>query len=178
MISLARRSPNHPRQGLRAAATRHDADRHLGQREARAAHGIGEVADQHCLQPAGIGVTIDHGDDRHRQLQQRIAAAFEDLVLVLPCRLRHAAALLQIAAGTKDTVAGAGQHDTARVSRIVDQPCPQVEQVEPHLRVLGVAHLGAVQRHPQQVVTDRFGQDGFVGWHLSAARAGAASRSH
>ena len=35
IISLARRRPDRARQELRAARARHDAERHLGQREAR-----------------------------------------------------------------------------------------------------------------------------------------------
>jgi hypothetical protein len=57
-------------------------------------------------------------------------AALEDLVLVLPFRLRHAAALLQIATGTKDPIAGADQHNPA-AARIIDQRRPQIEEVEP-----------------------------------------------
>ena len=88
-------------------------------------------------------------------------------MLVLPVLLRHALALLQVGAGAEDAIAGAGQHDAAHLAGIIDQPRPQIEQIEPHPRVLRIADFRAVQRHLQQVRADHFGQDGFVGVHLS-----------
>jgi hypothetical protein len=175
MISLARRSPT-TRGRVCAAAARHDAQRHLGQREARAAHRIGEVAGQHGFQPAGIGMAVDRGDHRHRQVQQRVAAAFEDRVLVLPRRRRQALARLQVGAGAEDAVARTGQHDAAHLARIVGQVRPQIEQIEPHPCVLRIAHFRAVQRHLQQVLADHVGQDCFVGVHLSVARVWGRGR--
>ena len=54
----------------------------------------------------------------------RIAAALENLMLVLPLRVGHALPRLQIAAGGKYPIAGAGQHDAAYVGGIGDQPGP------------------------------------------------------
>ena len=72
------------RQGLRAAAARHDAERDLGQREARGLGGVEEIATAGDLAAAAIGRTVDGADDRHRAVDQRPHHPLEDDMLARP----------------------------------------------------------------------------------------------
>jgi hypothetical protein len=104
--------------------------RDLGQREARMARGVGEVAGQHGLETAGIGVAVDRRDHRHRQVHQRPVLTLEEFMLAPPRVRRHAVAFLQVSARTERAFPCAGEHDAAHVFRILGQPRPQVEQVD------------------------------------------------
>ena len=104
-------------QGLRAAAARHDAERHLGQRKARALGGVEEIAAARDLAAAAIGRAVDGADDRDRAVDQRPHHPLEDDVLARPRLVGHAAAFLQVAAGAERLVAGAGQDDAAQALR-------------------------------------------------------------
>jgi hypothetical protein len=89
------------RQVLRARRARHDAERHLGQREARRRHRVDEVAGQRDLHAAGVGGTVDRGDDRNRTIHDGPDHLLDDGVLAAPDGIAHALALLEVGAGAK-----------------------------------------------------------------------------
>ena len=148
---MARRAPTARGSVLRAAGARHDAECHLGQREARVFGGVDEVAAQRDLHAAGIGGAVHRGDDRHRAGDDGANGALEDQVLVLPLLIRHAVALFQVAAGAERARAGAGEHDAALLVGRAADGVEQVEQIEAHLRVHRIGDLGTVQRDQQRV---------------------------
>ena len=131
-----------PRQGLRAAAARHDAERHLGQREARALCGVEKIAAAGDLAAAAIGRAVDGADDRNRAVDQRPHHPLEDDVLARPCLVGHAAPFLQVAAGAERLVAGASQNDAAQALGIKRRVLEIAHEVAPHL---GVERIGCVR---------------------------------
>ena len=130
------------RQGLRAAAARHDAERHLGQRKARGLRGVEEIASPRDFAAAAIGRAVDGADDRDRAVDQRPHHPLENDVLTGPRLVGHAAALLQIAAGAEGLVAGAGQDDAAQAFRIERDVLEAAHEIAPHL---GVERVGGVR---------------------------------
>ena len=94
--------PDEPRQPLRAAAARQDADQHLWQSDLGARHGDAVVAGERVLQAAPQRVAVDGGDDR-------FGAGIEHVRhRALRCRPRLAE-LANVGAGD-EAAAGADHH--------------------------------------------------------------------
>jgi hypothetical protein len=78
--------------------------------------GVEEVAREQKFEPAAERMPVRGADHRHGAIEQRPVLSFENLVLRLPFLPGHAVALLEIAAGAKNALAGAGQNDGAQIA--------------------------------------------------------------
>src|SRR5205085_9468793 len=127
---------------LRAAAARHDAERHLGKRKTCALGRVEEIAAARDLATAAVSRAVDGADDRDRTVDQRPHHALEDDVLARPCLVGHAAALLQVAAGAERLVAGAGENDAAQALWIKRRILEIAHEIASHL---GVERVGGIR---------------------------------
>ena len=151
---------------LRAAGSRHDAERHLGQRKPRICGGIDEIRSGGDLAAAAIGRAIDGRDQRNRAPHHRPHHPLEDRMLRLPAFVGHAVALFQIAAGAKRLVSAAGDDHGAQAFEIDRERLECFHQIEAHPRIQRVRHLRPVQRHQQDVVAMAGHGDGLeIGSH-------------
>ena len=89
-------------------------------------------------------------------------------MLVLPLFVRHAVTLLQIATGTKRLRAGTRENDTTLFVRRGAKPVERRQQVETHLGVHRVRHLGPVQRDQNDVFSRCFYLERFEVTHSIA----------
>ena len=96
-------------------------------------------------------VAFDGGDHRLREILDRQQHLFGELVLAPPLTVRHAVALLEVAAGRESSFTGAG--DDQHTQAVVEGQFVQgVAQVDEHLRVHRVHHLGAVEHQAADAV--------------------------
>src|SRR3984893_14250283 len=82
------------RQVLRPSGARHDAECHLGQREAGGLGGVDEIAAQRPFAAAGIGGAVDRADDWDRATDKSADHPLKEQVLVLPGLVGHPVAFL------------------------------------------------------------------------------------
>ena len=114
--SRAAPGPDPPRQPLRAAGARHQAEPDLGQAEPRRRVGDDQVADERHLEPAAHRARLHGGDDRlGERLQEPVerAAGERDVVLDRAVAVEQALELGQVGARHEGLVARAGEHDRA-----------------------------------------------------------------
>jgi hypothetical protein len=141
-----------------AAHPWNDADLHFGKTEPGALHAIGEVSRKDHFQPAAIRIAVDGRDDRYGAFHHRPEGLLGNFVLMAPGLVGHALALFHVAPGAEGALAGPGHDDTAHAAGLAHQACPQIEQVDAHLRAQGVSLVGPVERDDQQSAVARFDQ--------------------
>jgi len=128
------------RQALCAAASRQPSEAHLAEAELRVLGRDADVAGERLFEPAAVGVAIDRGDDRLRQLEHRsvggarvFAPGSFDVVR------------LDIAAGAERAVAGAGEDCHAEITVGLELR-PDFREAAVGLEVARVQALGPIDR--------------------------------
>src|SRR5260221_1359842 len=135
-------------QRLRAAAARHDPERHFRKRKCCRLRRVGKIAVQDELQTACVGGAVYCGYHRDRTIAHRAKHALEYLVLRAPLSVAERTALLQIGAGAKRLVPGAGD-DNAPVRLYGQEALEKFTQLERRSGVEGVGDLGTVEGHKE-----------------------------
>jgi hypothetical protein len=152
MISSARFT-DQPRQALRTAITRDQAELDLGQSEPRAARGQPKCAGERQFEPAAERISVDQRNRRDRQRVEPVENRLPEggALTLSPQRAAHQ--LLDVGPGAKGSVAGAGhQQRTGIASRHLVERCAEVaEQFE----IERVQHLRPIERDEGQLVDAR-----------------------
>ena len=145
---------------LDTAAAGHDAAPQLGQRKYRSARSDDVVTHQRQFAAAAMRVAFDGGDHRLREILDSQQHLFGELVLAPPLTVGHTVALLEVSAGRECTLTGAG--DDQHTQAVVEGQFVQgVAQVDEHLRVHRVHHLGAVEHQGADAISELGARRGF-----------------
>ena len=141
---LGQRRPDDAREQLRPADAGKDPARHLGHREDGRLRGDDEIGEHGQLAAAAHGEALDGGDHGHGAVEHLGRGRLEDGVLGAPCLVRHALALLQVAAHAEGLGAGAREDHAAR-GPVPLEGLEAAHEALAHGRVHGIERLGPVE---------------------------------
>ncbi len=144
-----------PGQRLSAAATRHDAERHLGKRKLRRFRCVSEVAHQYELEAARVSRAVDRGNHGNRAVEHRPEHALEDYVLRDPLLIVERSAFLEIGTRAECPLACAGE-DHAAMPLSGRDLAENAVQIECGLGVEGIGDLGAVESREEDAIRPFF----------------------
>ena len=97
-------------------------------------------------------VAFDGGDHRLRKILDCQKDLFGELVLAPPLAVGHPVALLEVAAGRERAAAGTGEDQHAQ-GVVKSQFMQGLAQLDEHLRVHRIHHLGPVQHQSANAVS-------------------------
>jgi hypothetical protein len=117
------------------------------------------------LAAAAEGDTVDGTHQWQRTGKDRAHHTLEDQMLQPPLGIRHAVALLEIAARAERLVARPRQDDAAQRPMIHGERFETGDEILAHLGVEGIERLRAVQGDPQDIVGRFRDIERFVAFH-------------